>query len=156
MTDTDPPNQEGTDEAAETPTYKSPLEQILEKLPFFGPLFGESGKSGGGGGSGRFEFSIEEMVRLRHQFREEADALRVMRQTSGSLAQDLAPVAHDPASEAHHKAAKNHFVLLRDTIDEQYTFADKFAEAIDRVIKQKAAEDDAAAAEIARHEKALS
>jgi len=155
MTDTDPPNQEGTDEAAETPTYKSPLEQILEKMPIFGPMFSSGSGKSGGGGSGKFELSIEEMERLR-QFREEADALRVMRQTSGSLAQDLALVAHDPASEAHHKAAKNHFVILRDTIDEQYTFADKFAEAIDRVIKQKATEDDAATAEIARHEKALS
>src|SRR5690606_21246554 len=95
MTDTDPPNQAGTDEAAETPTYKSPIEQILEKMPIFGPMFSSGSGKSGGGGSGKFELSIEEMERLR-QFREEADALRVMRQTSGSLAQDLALVAHDP------------------------------------------------------------
>src|SRR5690606_20690808 len=112
MTDTDPPNQEGTDEAAETPTYKSPLELILEKMPIFGSMFSDSGKSGGGGGSGRFEFSLEEMRELHRQFEYEVSALEDMAKTSQRSTHMLQPLAPDDASLKHYKRSQEHFFKL--------------------------------------------
>ena len=148
-----------TDQTPETPHYKSPLEEALESMPLgigtiFKSLFSAPAKSGDGG-SGRFEFSIEEMVTLRHQFEKEADELREMRDKAASLAHDTQPMAKDPASLEHYKQARQHFGNLQEAVDQQFTFASKFAEAIDKVIKQKAAEDSAAAAKIERLEKSL-
>jgi hypothetical protein len=147
MTDTDPPNQEGTDEAAETPTYKSPLEQILEKMPFFGSIFGESGKSGGGGGNGRFEFSLEEMRELHRQFKDEVAELDNMLY-DGSLASNmLTPLAPDEASQNHYKAAREHFAKMQEAMQQQRTFAVGFARAIENAINVKTQnEEDASSA----------
>ena len=148
-----------TDQTPETPHYKSPLEEALESMPLgigtiFKSLFSAPAKSGDGG-SGRFEFSIEEMVTLRHQFLQEADALREMRDKASELAHDTHPVAYDPASASHHSEAIKHFERLRNAVSQQFEFADNFASAIDKVIKQKAAEDAAAAAKIEQLEKSL-
>ena len=134
MTDTDPPNQEGTDEAAETPTYKSPIEQILEKIPFFGSMFGENAKSGGGG-SGGFELSLEEMEELHKQFTAEANKLDEMYGDSSAAAQDLAPLAPDDASRKHYEESTRHFIKLQKAIMQQQKFATEFAEAIGRAIQ---------------------
>ena len=142
MTDTDPPNQEGTDEAAETPTYKSPLELILEKMPIFGSMFSDSGKSGGGGGSGRFEFSLEEMRELHRQFEYEVSALEDMAKTSQRSTHMLQPLAPDDASLKHYKRSQEHFFKLAKAVQQQLEFATGFRDAIAKAIGVRSDTED--------------
>jgi uncharacterized protein YukE len=147
MTDTDPPNKEGTDEAAETPTYKSPLEQMLEKMPIFGPMFSSGSGKSGGGGSGKFELSLEEMEDLHSKFTAEVRALDTMLRHSSQARQNLSPITWDDASQKHFERTQNHFGELQSAVQQQRDFAEKFADAIKGAIDTYKQNEDSASAD---------
>ena len=138
----------GGQQPAESPGYKSPLEQALENLPFgiFRTLAESMGKTKGGGGSGgSFEFSIEEMRELHRQFSQEAEALRTMSEKSIRSSQTLQPLASDDASMKHFTAAQDHYGKLSKAILQQLTFAEGFRDAVGAAIGLKSGDEESIA-----------
>lgn len=151
MTAPDAPTSGDTtaESTPEAPGYTSPSEQLQETLAKLGlnPLWGfkqlfEKLGSTGKGGGGRFEFSPAEMRQLQGQFRDEAEALDKMRQQSNQSAMNLQPLAEDPASRMHYKAAREHFKTLQEAIEQQYKFANGFSTAIDAALEKKTGDEE--------------
>jgi hypothetical protein len=134
----------------EAPSYTSPTEQLQEAMARLGlnpawgfkQLFEKLGKSSSGGSGGQFEFSPAEMRTLQGQFRDEADALDKMREESGHAANNLQPLADDPASRMHYKRAREHFKTLQEAIEQQYKFASGFSSAIDAALEKKTGDEE--------------
>lgn len=146
MTDdgTSTSSETGTEETTETPGYTSPTEQMLQNLPFgiFRTIAERMASSGGGGGGGAFEFSVAEMRELHRQFSDEADALTTMQEKAIDASHELNPLADDPASRSHHKAAEQHFGKLRESVGQQLIFAEGFRDAVGAAIGLKEGDDD--------------
>lgn len=132
------------------PSYTSPAEQMQEALAKLGlPWLGfhnifEKLSASKGGGSGHFEFSLEEMDQLHTQFEAEAKELDEMLAKADAKGQALKPLARDPASLAHHIKAQEHHAKLLKAIQQQHRYAKGFAEAVKAAYDEKSTSDQAA------------
>lgn len=158
MTDdgTSTSGETGTEETTETPGYTSPTEQMLQNLPFgIFRTIAERMASSGGGGGGEFKFSVAEMRELHRQFSDEADALETMREKASYASHELNPLAEDPASRSHYKAARQHFGKLHESVDQQLKFAQGFRDAVGAAIGLKEGDDDEAASGFNRRKESM-
>lgn len=150
----------GNDDAS--PGYKRPTEMAFEQL---------AGSLGGGpaivakrlyerlsasSGSGKFEFSIEEMKQLQKEFETEREAFRNIRRKNDENTRQLTQLASDPASELHYEAAKEHYsTTFAKAIEDQYMFCHAYCEAIKLAIDTKEVGEDAAVDSMRKRERAL-
>lgn len=103
----------------------------------------EAGFSRQGWRGGRFEFSLSEVRELHRQFAAETDAFEKMVEKQSRASLSLIPLADDPASRKHHKAALEHSAKVSKAINEQYKFAKGFRDAMGAAIGIKAEGEDA-------------
>jgi len=160
MTDTGPASSGATgteSQEEQAPRYKSPTEQFLEKFPIFGPLFNAVSTAGqASSGSGEFRFSPEEVKALRDEFESEVDEIRTVLTDFTTMSINLQPLADDPASRSHLMATEDHFKVAHAAIMQQRKFAEDFVAALSAALDRKQQEDDAAAADFAKHTKEVS
>ncbi len=124
--------------------YESPNEKALDAAAGFVPhvrlaqrLY-ESLSAPSGAGSGKFEFSIEEMKQLKKEFEAERDAFQRIARKNDQAAVQLQPMADDPASKMHYEAAKEHYEkTFAQALEDQYSYANAYCYAIEKAILAK-------------------
>ncbi len=131
--------------------YESPNEKALDTVAGFVPhvrlaqrLYDKL-SAPKGTGSGKFEFSIEEMEQLKKEFEAERDAFESIKRKNDQAVAQLQPMATDPASQMHYTAAKEHYgKTFSQAIADQHAYADAYCYAIERAILVKEHGEEAA------------
>ncbi len=125
--------------------YESPNEQALDTVAGFVPhvrlarTLYDKLSAPKGAGSGRFEFSIEEMEQLHKEFKAERDAFDRIKERNDRFVQGrLAPMAEDPASKLHYEKAREHYGdVFHSAISAQRDYCDAYCYAIEKAILVK-------------------
>ena len=84
-------------------------------------------------GSGGFKLDVDQMRALLPQWQELRDKLDDLRREAHYLRQ-VTPPAEDEASMAHHQAAVAHADLYQRSIKDQWTYADGYVKALEKMI----------------------
>ncbi|GAA5128198.1 hypothetical protein [Haloechinothrix salitolerans] len=142
--------------------YESPNEKALDTVADFVPharlarTLYEKLSAPNSIGSGKFEFSLEEMERIKKEFEAERDAFERIKRKNDQASFGLRPMAGDPASEIHYKAAKQHYrKTFAQAIADQHAYADAYCYAIQRAIYAKKHGEEAAEQMMRERERGL-
>ncbi|MPY97488.1 MAG: hypothetical protein GEU97_05715 [Actinophytocola sp.] len=133
--------------------YESPNEKALDTVAGFVPhvrlaqrLYDKL-STPSGAGSGKFEFSVEEMQQLHKEFKAERDAFDRIKERNDQFVQgQLVPMAEDPASKLHYEKAREHYGdVFHSAISEQRDYCDAYCYAIEKaILVKKFGEEEAA------------